>query len=42
LQLDPENVDALVALAIMDLQTNEGYFSSEVTKLTVAFFWLCS
>lgn len=23
-QLDPENVEALVALAILDLQTNEG------------------
>jgi hypothetical protein len=28
--LDPQNVDALVALAIMDLQTNEGKFSAEV------------
>lgn len=24
MQLDPENVEALVALAIMDLHTNEG------------------
>lgn len=26
LQLDPENVEALVALAIMDLNTHEGKF----------------
>lgn len=29
MQLDPENAEALVALAIMDLHTNEGKAMSE-------------
>jgi hypothetical protein len=29
-QLDPENVEALVALAIMDLHTNEGKLCQQI------------
>ena len=29
-QLDPENVEALVALAIMDLHTNEGKLFQQI------------
>jgi len=29
MQLDPENVEALVALGIMDLQTNEGNMTGQ-------------
>jgi hypothetical protein len=29
-QLDPENVEALVALAIMDLHTNEGELCQQI------------
>jgi len=41
LQLDPQNVDALVALAIMDLQTNEGTCSAQEVTIGMLCFPPC-
>lgn len=39
MQLDPENIEALVALGVMDLQTNEGLVTPLNTYSSFDFFF---